>query len=318
MRRPGLRLLLAVAGIALFVVYAGAAYGGYLLLRYLWATRPSPGVLVAELVLVTLVVGYLSYRVGTVRLLTGVGAISIPRERAPALYARFDRLVDRMDAGRPDLRVGSLPGPNALSIGGRRSGVVVFDATLLRRLSVDEAEAILAHEMAHLETHDAFFQTLAYTALQTVVGIVLFVLLPVTLLATGLARAIALIRGRPTAWTENPIGQLRVVVSRAVMVGFAALTIAVRAYARRREFAADRRSAEVTGDPEALVSALRTIDRLTTGPQGLLGHLTTGGRRENGRSRLFATHPDTDERIDRLHEIAAAQDADRWTRIQVT
>ncbi|MFB6125294.1 MAG: M48 family metallopeptidase [Halanaeroarchaeum sp.] len=277
-------------------------------------TRPDPTVLVAGLAATTVVVGYLSYRVGTARLLAGLQAASVPRDRAPRLHASLDRLVERMDVERPDLRIGSLPAPNALSVGSGGSGVIVFDAQLLRSLSMDETETIMAHELAHLEGHDALLQTLAYAALQTVVGMLLFVLLPVTLFATGLARAIALVRGRPAAWATNPIGRLRVRLSRGVLVVFALATVAVRAHAGGREFAADERAAEVTRNPMALASALTTIDRLTGAPQGLLSQLTTGG---DDAERLLSTHPPTEKRVERLRAIADGRERERWTTIPV-
>lgn len=302
-------------GLVLFGAYAAAAYLGYRLLQFLWAARPEPLTLLGGLAIATVVGGYLSYKVGTVRLLAGLQATPVTAERAPRLHRRFRTLLERMDVGEPDLRVGSLPAPNALSIGSGDSGVVVFDAGLLRSLSIDEAEAILAHELAHMEGHDALLQTLAYTGLQTLVGVVLFALLPVTLLATGLARAIAWLRGRPNAWAENPVGRLRITIARAVLVAFAVVTVGVRAYARSREYAADERAAAVTGNPQALASALRTIERLSDAPEGLIAHLTTGG--EDADARLFSTHPATADRIERLRDIETEQERARWTTIPV-
>jgi len=316
MRRPVRRVLMALTGLALFALYALGAYLGYLALTYLWAVRPSPAELLVGLVIATVVLAYLSYRLGTIRLLAGLRAVPVPRDRAPELHTRLDSLVERMDTRRPELRVGSLPAPNVLSIGGRGNGVVVFDAALLRTLSLDEAEAILAHELAHLEGHDVLIQTLAYSALQTIVGMLLFVLLPVTLLATGVAHAIAWIRGHPAAWAETPMGRLRVRISQGVLAVSALVTLGVRSYSRSREYAADERAAEVTGNPAALASALRTIDRLAERPQGLLSRLTVGGD-ETEVHRLLATHPATDDRIERLSAIAEEQATTRWTTVPV-
>lgn len=308
-------MLMGLTGLALFGLYALGAYGGYLLLRFLWRTRPDPTVLVIGIVLSTLALGYLSYTVGTARLLAGLRSAPVARDRAPNLPGRLDRLVETMDADRPALHVGTLPEQNALTIGSGEDAVVVFDERLLRALTLDEAEAIMAHELAHLEGHDALLQTLAYSAQQTLVGLIQLVLLPVTLLVSGLARAIAWIRGRPSDWSRNPAGRLRLAIARVVVVAFALVTVIVRAYARSREFQADERAATVTGDPAALASALRTIERLSGSGHGLIGQLTTGGSERN--ATVFSTHPSTDRRVERLRDIAERQERERWTAIPV-
>lgn len=87
--------------------------------------------------------------------------------------------------------------PNALSIGGPRSGVIVLDRRLLTLLTMDELEGILAHELAHLERRDAFVQTLAVSAMRTLAALVFLLLLPVTLIGIGTARAVAWLAGQP-------------------------------------------------------------------------------------------------------------------------
>lgn len=309
------RVLMVVVGLSLLGLYAVGAYLVYLALQVVWALRPDPTTLVVSLAIGTALAAVLSYRLGTRRLLLRLQAVPVPPDRAPRLHERLDRLVERMGVEQPELRIGELPTPTALSLqtGG---GVIVFDAELLGTLSLDETEAIMAHELAHLEGRDAVVQTMAYTALQTLVGLVLLALLPVTLLVTGVARAIAWVRGRPGTWWQNPIGRLRIRLAQAIMVLFAVVTIAVRARSRRREFDADERAAQVTGNPMALASALRTIERRARAQQGLLSQLTIGGS-EDEISRLFATHPETAVRIERLREIAERQSASRWTTIPV-
>jgi heat shock protein HtpX len=302
MRRLGLRLLMAAVGVSLSLFYLLAAAGVYLVLAEVWSSRPDWPTALAIVVAITLGVGYLSYRAGTAQVLSGLDAAVIPRERAPGVHRRLDRLVDAMEVERPQLLIARMRAPNALALGGR-SPVVVIDRSLFRLLDGDELETIVAHELAHLESRDGLVQTLAYAALRTVAGVVMLALLPVLVLVTGLARAWAWIGGRPGAWTETPLGRVRTRVEVAVVVVMAVLTLGVLAHSRRREFAADDRAAAVTGKPVALARALRKLERASEPAWGLLSPLYTHSDDEP-LGGLFSTHPDTDERVERLLERA--------------
>ncbi|UPV73650.1 M48 family metalloprotease [Halorussus limi] len=304
MRRVGLRVLMGLVGLSLLVAYAGVAFLGYRLLAAVWLARGD----VLEVVLwttgLTVALGYLSYRFSTGRLLSQVNAADLPRNRAPAVHARLDRLADAMDVTRPRLLVGRMGAPNAMALGGMRGGVVVLDRSVFFLLSGDELEALLAHELAHLESKDSLVQTLAYSAGQSVVWVVVALALPFVLVGSGLRRALDWLRGRPPADAFAPVASLRGRVGRVVMVGFVALTLVLLAHSRRREYAADDRAATVTGDSLALARALRKIERATKPRWAMSSPLYVRGDEEGTLTRLLSTHPDMDERIDRLVERA--------------
>jgi heat shock protein HtpX len=251
-----------------------------------------------------LVFGYLSYQFGTARILSSLDATAITRAEAPQLYRRVEKLAAPMSIHPPQLLVAEMPLPNALSLGGGRNGVVVVDRSLFHLLSHRELSAILAHEFAHLERRDSLVQTLAFSVLRTITGFVTVALLPLLLFLTGLARAGAWIRGRPTNWTDSLLGQFRLLVQHGVVVVFFFLTLVIRAHSRRREFAADDRAAEVTGDPVALARALSKIERITDPNWGLLSPLYTSGDEDGTLGRILSTHPATEDRIERLLERA--------------
>jgi len=197
-------------------------------------------------------------------MLSSLDAVEVPRERAPEIHRRLDALAAAMDVERPRLLLARMRAPNALAVGG--GDPVVVDRSLVRLLSGDEMETILAHELAHLEGRDAFVQTLGYAVLRTAAGLVSLALFPVLLSLTGTARALAWIGGRPAAWPATPTGRVRLAIERGVAVLFVALTLLVLAHSRRREFAADARAAEVTGKPVALARALRKLERAASPP----------------------------------------------------
>jgi heat shock protein HtpX len=298
----GRRWLLGLVGIAVFAVYAAGAAGSYLLLSWLLSDPSGLVVAVTVTALLALVAGYLSYRHGPARVLAGIESAELPRRRAPGVYRRLDGLAREMDVQAPPILVADLGVPNALSLGGPRHGVVVLDRAVLSLLTVDELEGILAHELAHMERNDTFVQTLAVTLLRTLAGVLSLVVLPLLLLARGVDRGSAWASGRPDAGSDGLAGDLQRGVTVLVSLVLGPLVLALLAHARRREFAADRRAAEVTGRPAALARALSKIHRAANPEWGIrsLLYVTGERRRSEGMGRVLSTHPPIEERIERL------------------
>lgn len=297
---PGLRLLMAVVGVVVLVLYAAAAFVVYRGLLYLWARRPDPVTTVAVVLGLALAFGYASYRGGLVSLRRELEPTEIPRPRAPELYDRVGAMAEEMGIAPPTLAVGQLGTPNALALGGPRDGLLVIDPSLFRLLDGAQLETILAHELAHLENRDGLVKTLGSSVVRTVTGLVTLALLPVIILTVGVARAVAYLRGdSPREITEAATAAHAYATAGAVVVLFV-FTLALRAYSRRRELAADDRAVEVTGRPMALASALARIDRAARPPSGLLSDLVIHGDEEGTLTRLLATHPKMEERIERL------------------
>lgn len=300
---------MVVVGLSLLVSYGGAAYLLSVLVREVTRDPPPLPAVVAVVVVATFVGGYLNYRFGTLSLISGLDAAELSRARAPGVYARVARLCDRMGRSPPRLLVADLTFPNAFALGGVDGGVVVFDRRLFWFLDADEFEAIVAHELAHLESRDSLVQTLAYTAGRTVAGTLLLGVLPVTLAVTGVARGLAWIRGRPEEWDASPALWARHWLERGATTVLVGLTLLLRAHSRRREYAADDRAAAVTGDPLALARALRTIQRAAEPRRGPFGPFTVTTDDESALARLLSTHPPTDARIRRL--VARAGESER-------
>jgi heat shock protein HtpX len=300
MRRVRARITLALIGIGVFVTYAAAAVGAYLLVAAVWSDPNTRITTALLLVGTTIFFGLLGYLFGTRQLLTGLDARPFPRQQSPDLHDRIDRLAGEMAVERPNLYVAQLGSPNAFAVGGVRSGAVVVDPSLFRLLDLSELEAIIAHELAHLETYDGLIQTLAYSCLRTFVGVLFLILSPVILLSIGFFRAFILFRGRPDGWPAVGLSTLYRVLASGVSAVLIALTLLVRAHSRRREFAADDRAVAVTGNPRALASALYRIHRATDDRWNLLSQLYIDGHEDNSLSRLLSTHPPMEQRIERL------------------
>jgi heat shock protein HtpX len=305
-------------GVTLFVVYATLAAASYVLIAsFLRGLTGTEFLKTAALVVgLTLAFGYLSYQYGTARMLVALDAEVLERERAPALYARLEELADRVGVSTPTVAVARMEMPNALAVGGGRRGVIVLDGRLFRLLDGAGIEAILAHELAHMESRDSLVQTLAYSLGRTLVGVLTVLLFPVALLLGGLSRALAWVRGRPGEGTPG-IDLLRGTIGRGVLAVLVVLTLLVRAHSRRRELAADERAAEVTGRPLALARALRTIERASHPVGGLLATLYIHAEERDPLGRMLSTHPPMDERVERLVEMARRREEGREVRIPV-
>ena len=302
------RLLMAVVGLLSLLVYFAAAYVGYVLFLPVWDSRPSPVVAVLVVTGAAVGLGVVNYWAATTRLKQSLDAVELPRARSPAAYRHLDALVERMDVATPTLLLAELPVPNAFAIGGG-SGAIVVDRRLFRMLSAAEFEALLAHELAHLETRDALIQTVAYSLVQTVVGLVGLALFPVVVLSGGIARSLALLRGDPSSWSRSVLGRTQRYALQVVAgLGFA-VTLLLLGYSRRRELAADDRAVEVTGNPSALARTLRTIERASKPEFGPLQQLYVHSEADTELSRLLSTHPPMDERIQRLQAHEARQDS---------
>lgn len=312
MRGLPLRVLMTLVGVGLLFGYAAVAAVGYGVLVSLLDRGPGPLRIAAYFLIVTLAVGYLSYRLGTSGLLRDLDGVEITPADAPGLYARLEVIESSFDIEDVTLYAARMGEPNALSVGTARGGAVVIDVGLFRLLSAAELEAIIAHELAHLEGRDGLIQTLGYTVVRTIGGTCYLALLPIGLLIGGVIRAAAWIRGgRPRPFsTHLAVVQWR--VTQAVVVLLFALTLALRAHSRRREYVADDRAAEATGDPIALARALVKIQRAAAPGWGLLSPLYVHGDEDGGLSRLLATHPPMDERVERL--VKRANDRGRRSK----
>jgi heat shock protein HtpX len=310
------RTLTAAVGVGLLLVHAAVAVAWFVGLQWLLANPPGPATIAVAFLGVVVVAGYVGYRTGTVRLVASLDAVTIPVERAPALYRRLERLCSESQVDQPTLLFADLGAPNALSIGGPRRGVVVLDRRLFKLLTIDELEGILAHELAHMERLDTLWNTLALTAARLLVGAAFALLFPAVVLLAGVERGGAWIAGEPGRSRLGLAGYVRQVVLLGLGALFSLFALGFLAYSRRQEFAADQRAAELTGNPRALAAALTKIHRATTPREGLLAVLYIHDDRTEHRDRRLSTHPPIDERIDRLLANREVSPSERVSRLR--
>lgn len=304
----GNRSLLVATGLAAIGLSLSVAYLFAELIAVALPGRIDPLSFAVLTVALALGFGYGSYRTGTTQLLRSLDASPVPRSAAPDLHRRLARLTDRMTVDDPRLYVTELDAPNALAIGGRGTGVIVLDARLPHLLRPEELDAILAHELAHLEGYDGLLQTLAGSLVQTIAGFVFVLALPIALLLALARRILTHLSGhhpRPllAQFTHTYYRTAQLVV--IVLLGF---TLALRAHSRHRELDADDRAVAITGDPLALARALHRIQLASDPYRGRWASLFIHAQDDTGLTRLLDTHPDMDHRIHRLRQMAGAHD----------
>jgi heat shock protein HtpX len=161
-------------------------------------------------------------------------------------------------------------------------------------LSPEELEGVLAHELTHIRNHDTLTQAVA----GTLAGAITFL---------GRILTFGALYGPVTRDTRrggNPLGILFLIVLAPIAAALLQFAIS-----RTREFSADLGSAEITGNPLALASALEKLEAMghqipMNGNPAMSPLLIVNPLSTQGLQSLFRTHPPTEERIRRLLELA--------------
>ncbi|MFC6963707.1 M48 family metallopeptidase [Halocatena marina] len=268
-----------------------------------------------------LVFGYLSYRTSTKRLLSRLPVTALSQSRAPSIHASVDRLTQRMRLDRPEIYTARLGQPNAFALG---SGTLVIDHSLVRLLTPTELEGVLAHEFAHLEGYDSLLRMLVMSILRMVTSFVLVMLVPFVVVVFLGCWGLSLVVDRPLRGPKSVGNGFRRGVIRLVIGLLIAPTLALQAYSRRREYAADQRAVAILDDPLALARALKKIQRASEPGWGLFSWLLPTHDRQTEQTpleRALASHPPTDERISRVREAASAtgtsSETSHWRHIEI-
>jgi heat shock protein HtpX len=217
-------------------------------------------------------------------------ARTVTEPEAPELYRMVDRL--RQAAGLPMPIVALAPHdqPNAFATGRSPAhAVVCVTQGLLRVVSRDELEGVIAHELAHIQNRDMLISTVAATLAGAI---------------TYLAYFAMFFGGRDN---RNPVAGLALLIIGPLAAGMIQMAIS-----RQREFEADRVGAAICGKPLALASALAKLEtharrvpldvNPAAAPLAQVNPLAARGG--GGINKLFSTHPPIAERIAKLEDMA--------------
>jgi heat shock protein HtpX len=244
--------------------------------------------------LVALGMNFFSYWFSDKLVLKMYNAQEVDETSAPQFYRMVRELAQRAQLPMPRVYLIQEDAPNAFATGRNPEHAAVAATTgILQVLSERELRGVMAHELAHVRHRDILISTVSATMAGAI---------------SMLANFAMFFGGRNSEGrSTNPIVGILV-----MLLAPLAASLIQMAISRAREFEADRGGAEISGEPQALASALQKIHRYAQGipmqaaerhPETaqmmIMNPLSAGGLRG-----LFSTHPATEERVERLLALA--------------
>ena len=265
------------------VIILIASLSGLLMIVGYFIARRT-GVVIA--LIISLVMNFGSYWYSDTVVLSMYNAQPVTKSQAPILYDAVETLSIKAKIPVPKIYVIRENSPNAFATGRNEDHAAVAVTTgILKILSKDELEGVIAHELSHIKHKDILISTMAATIASAVVL---------------LSRWAMFFGG------SDDNGMIKTIA--VAIVAPVAATLIQMAISRSREYDADAGGARVSGKPEALAGALAKLSKETrqkpmdanpsTAHMFIVNPLS-GGRIMN----LFSTHPPLEKRIERLMKM---------------
>jgi heat shock protein HtpX len=195
--------------------------------------------------------------------------------------------------GMPEVGIWDSPEVNAFCTGAsKNSSLVAVSTGILQRMSHDELEGVLAHELTHAANGDMVTMTLVQGTVNSFVIFFSFIL------------ARLLVRGNNRDRGGSFLEFFTRMVLQVALSSLAAVLI-VCPFSRWREFRADAGGARLAGKNKmiAALQALQDTFRLPQGSPAAHPALDTMKISDNRKASLFSTHPSLDDRIEALRKL---------------
>ena len=237
---------------------------------------------------------FLQYFYSDKMILMSMGAKIVSESEEPELHQIVSRLCAIAGLPMPRIAIVNTSMPNAFATGrNQKNAVVAVTTGIMQQLDRGELEAVLAHELTHVKNRDMMVITIA-TFLSSIAQI--------------MVRFLPFFGGGGSR--DRDSGGSFVLMFLVSLVVWIVSFILIRALSRYREFAADRGSAIITGQPSNLASALMKISgakvptqdlRKVEGPVSAL--FIVPAISGSSIMNLFSTHPTLVARIEALKNI---------------
>ncbi|MDD5271055.1 MAG: zinc metalloprotease HtpX [Candidatus Omnitrophica bacterium] len=244
---------------------------------------------------IALVMNFVTYWFSDRIVLAMYKAKQVTRADYPKFFTIVSNLSTKAGLPMPKVYVMPVETPNAFATGRDPShAAVAATEGIIRLLSDDELEGVIAHELSHVRNRD----TLVMTAVATIAGAIYMI--------SHMARFAMIFGGRGDDDRNggNPMAALALIILAPI-----AATLIQLAISRSREYMADDSGADICGRPLSLANALRKLHgysrRMPMDANPVTAHMfivnPLAGR---GFLSLFSTHPPIERRIARLEELA--------------
>ena len=279
-------LLAAMGGLTWLIAYAALTYFG----------SGTTSFIVPIAVGISLVGVWGSYYGSDKLVLTMTGAHVITREDNPELFNLVEEVVIASGLPMPKVAIVNDTAPNAFATGRDPDhALIAFTTRILEVMDRDELQGVIAHEMAHVANRDTLVSAVAATTAGAI-----------AILSDFMARMMFFGGGRDRRdGNSNPI---LLVVSLLIMILAPIAAMMLRsAISRRRESLADATAVSFTRNPAGLRRALETLATDSTVVRqrsNAVAHIWIESPLDGKAvSKLFATHPPIEERIETLRAM---------------
>lgn len=281
MNKNSLRTVFLMTLVAVLFMFVGQVLGG------------STGLIIAFIF--AMAMNFFSYWKSDKLVLKMYKAQPVDRNSHPKLYGMVEELTRRADLPMPAVYIIPQQQPNAFATGRNpENAAVAVTQGIMQVLNEDELRGVIAHELAHIKNRDILTQTIVTTVVSAL---------------TMLAQFAYFIPLGGNDRGSNPLVALIVLITAPI-----AAMMLQAAISRTREYEADRVGAEISGAPQYLASALQRIEKaaeqipmrgVSESAMRSTSHMfPVNPFKGSSFMSLFSTHPDTEERVDKLQHMA--------------
>lgn len=280
MNRNSLRTVFLMTLAAVLFMLVGQVLGG------------STGLVIAFVVAMGM--NFFSYWKSDKMVLRMYKAQQVDRSSHPKLYDMIEELAQKAELPMPAVYIIPQDQPNAFATGRNpENSAVAVTQGILRTLDERQLRGVIAHELAHIQNRDILTQTMVTTVVSAL---------------SMLAQFAYFIPFGGGDRDNNPLVALIVLITAPI-----AAMMLQAAISRTREYEADRVGAEISGEPQQLASALQNIEKAAEQIQMNVSETAMRSTSHmfpvnpfSGQRfmSLFSSHPETQDRVDRLMHMA--------------
>ncbi len=245
-------------------------------------------------IIFALIPNLIAYLYSDKLVLMSYGAKIVDEKEAPSLHRIVENVAVRAGIPKPKIAIVDTPTPNAFATGkDAKSAVVAVTSGILKFLTPQELEGVIAHEISHIKHRDILISSIV----AVMAGAIMYM---ADMLYLGFIFGVG-------DDEDNPLG----VIGSLLFVVLAPIAAAMIQFAisRQREYYADEGGAKYS-NPIYLANALAKLEKgvdiypLEHGNPATEHMFIINPFRKENIIRLFSTHPPTEERIKRLLEMA--------------